>query len=226
MGILDRFADIIKANINELLDKAEDPAKMIDQYMRDLAETLAEVKQETAGVMAEEARAKRMVDENAAEVAKYDSLARKALAAGSEEDARVFLTKKQQLEAEGSSLLSTYAAASANATKMRQMHDKLVNDLETLNGRREAVKAKMAVAKAQEKVNQVAAATDKANEAMSAFTRMEAKADAMLDRAEAMSELNSAPTDPAAALEAKYAAAGSSASVEDELAKMKAELGM
>ena len=184
------------------------------------------MKQETAGVMAEEARAKRLVDENAAEVAKYEGLARKALAAGNEEDARVFLTKKQQLEAEGSSLLSTYATANANATKMRQMHDKLVNDLETLNGRREAVKAKMAVAKAQEKVNQVAAATDKANEAMSAFTRMEAKADAMLDQAEAMSELNSAPTDPAAALEAKYAAAGSSASVEDELAKMKAELGL
>ena len=69
MGMLDRFADIIKANINDLLDKCEDPAKMIDQYLRDLTEDLAEVKQETAGVMAEETRSKRLVDENAAEVA-------------------------------------------------------------------------------------------------------------------------------------------------------------
>ena len=43
MGMLDRFADIIKANINDLLDKAEDPAKMVDQYLRDLTESLAEV---------------------------------------------------------------------------------------------------------------------------------------------------------------------------------------
>ena len=57
MGILDRFTDIIKANINDLLDRAEDPAKMIDQYMRELTDNLAEVKQETAAVMAEEARA-------------------------------------------------------------------------------------------------------------------------------------------------------------------------
>ena len=65
-GILKRFTDIMSANINALLDKAEDPEKMIDQYLRELADNLAEVKQETAGVMAEEARTKRLVDENAA----------------------------------------------------------------------------------------------------------------------------------------------------------------
>ena len=59
MGILERFTDIIKANINDLLDRAEDPAKMIDQYLRDLTENLAEVKKETAGVMAQESRARR-----------------------------------------------------------------------------------------------------------------------------------------------------------------------
>lgn len=47
MAILERFADIIKANINDLLDKCEDPAKMIDQYLRELTEDLAEVKKET-----------------------------------------------------------------------------------------------------------------------------------------------------------------------------------
>ena len=55
-NILDRFSTIIKSNINALLDKAEDPAKMIDQYLLDLRENLAEVKRETAGVMAEESR--------------------------------------------------------------------------------------------------------------------------------------------------------------------------
>ncbi|HPI16802.1 MAG TPA: PspA/IM30 family protein, partial [Mesotoga sp.] len=70
MGILERFNDIIKSNINALLDKFEDPSKMIDQYMREMIEDLAEVKKGTASVMAEETRTKRLVDENAAEVAK------------------------------------------------------------------------------------------------------------------------------------------------------------
>ena len=226
MGILDRFADIVKANINDLLDRAEDPAKMIDQYMRDLTESLAEVKQETAGVMAEETRTKRLVDENAEEVAKYEGLARKALAAGNEDDARTFLAKKQQLEAKGASLAQAYDAAHANATKMREMHDKLVSDIETLNGRREAIKAKVSVAKTQEKVNDLASAGDKAEGAMSAFARMEAKADQMLDQANAMAELNATPADSAAELEKKYAEAGNTAAVDEELAKLKAEMGL
>lgn len=226
MGMLDRFADIIKANINDLLDKCEDPAKMIDQYLRDLTENLAEVKQETAGVMAEETRTKRLVDENAAEIARYDGLARKALEAGNEGDARTFLAKKQQLAAKAESLTATYEAARENANKMRQMHDKLVSDIEVLNGRREAVKAKVAVARTQEKVNEFASAADKTAGVMNAFDRMEAKADNMLDRANALNELNQQPVDEVKALEEKYANAGSDAAVEDELSRLKAEMGL
>ena len=51
MGILTRFTDIMKSNINALLDKCEDPAKMIDQTLRDLREDLAEVKKETANIV-------------------------------------------------------------------------------------------------------------------------------------------------------------------------------
>ena len=226
MAILERFADIIKANINDLLDKCEDPAKMIDQYLRDLTEDLAEVKKETAAVMAEETRTKRMLDDNAAEVQRFEGLARKALAAGNEGDARVFLGKKQQLAEKAASLQATYDAAHANAEKMRQMHDKLVGDIETLHSRREMVKAKVAVAKTQERVNQMGASADKAAGAMSAFERMERKADQMLDQANAMAELNAAPADEAAELEKKYASAAGDAAVDAELAKLKAEMGL
>ena len=67
MGIIQRFTDIMSANINALLDRAEDPAKMIDQYLRNLQEDLANVKEETATVMAEEKRAARELDECNAE---------------------------------------------------------------------------------------------------------------------------------------------------------------
>ena len=68
MGILKRFKDIMSSNINALLDKAEDPEKMIDQYLRDLQEDLRKVKSETATVMAEEQRCKRQLDECDAEI--------------------------------------------------------------------------------------------------------------------------------------------------------------
>ena len=225
MGILDRFSTIVKSNINALLDKAEDPAKMIDQYLLEMTESLAEVKKETAGVMAEESRTKAKVDANQAEIDKYTALAKKALQAGNEEDAKVFITKKQQLETSGQGLVEAYEAARENARKMREMHDKLVGDIEELKRRREAIKAKVAVAKTQGKLNEIGAASDKAEDAMSAFQRMEEKADRMLQRETAMAELNAKPKDEASALEEKYSGGGSGA-VDDELARMKAELGL
>lgn len=225
MSILDRFNDIIKANINALIDKMEDPAKMIDQYLRDMMEDLADVKRSTAGVMAEETRTKRMVDDNQAETVKYAELAKKALTAGNEGDARVFIAKKQELENVGAGLMTAYAAAHENSVKMRQMHDKLASDIETLKSRREMIKAKVAVAKTQGTINAAADAAGKTKGAMSAFSRMEEKADKMLDQANAMAELNQEPVDDAKALEEKYSSKNDS-SVDEELSKLKSELGL
>jgi len=225
MAILERFADIIKANVNVLLDKMEDPSKMIDQYLNDMMEDLAEVKRSTAGVMAEETRTKRLVDENQADVAKFADFAKKALTAGNEGDARTFIAKKQELENVGAGLMTAYAAAHENAVKMRQMHDKLASDIESLEARRKMIKAKVSIAKAQETVNEVSAATEKTQGAIDAFSRMEEKASQMLDEANAMSELNTEPIDKAKALEEKYASKGT-VSVDEELEKLKGELGL
>ena len=224
MGIIARFKDIMTANINALLDKCEDPSKMIDEYMRQVTEQLAEVKKETASIMAEEKRTARLVEENKEQIAKYDGLARKALTAGNEGEAKVFLEKKQQYEASGADLEKSYAVAHENAVKMRQMHDKLTNDLKSLEQRRTNVKAKVAVAKTQEKINKVTGSMDAASGSMRAFERMEEKADRMLDEANAVAELNEEPADAASELEAKYA--GSSASVDEALEKMKQEMGL
>lgn len=225
-GILKRFKDIMSANINALLDKAEDPEKMIDQCLRDLQEDLAKVKEETAAVMADERRAKRELDECNAEIAKMQSYAEKAVLSGNDADAKQFLTRKAELAGKQVSLQQAYDLAAANSMKMRQMHDKLVKDINELNNRRDSIKAKVRVAKAQERINQMSSSIGSAEASISAFDRMEAKADNMLDRANAMSELNtSADTDSLDELAAKYDSAPSAA-VEDELAALKAQLGM
>ncbi|GEN50111.1 PspA/IM30 family protein [Alkalibacterium pelagium] len=226
MAILDRFSDIISANVNALIDRMEDPEKMIDQYLRKMMDDLAEVKQNTASVMAEETRAKRLVDENEAEVVKYGNFAKKALEAGNDDDARVFLSKKQELEDVGTGLANAYAKAHENASKMRQMHDKLATDIEKMRQRRAMIKAQLSVADTQDKLNKASESAGKSKGAMSSFERMEEKASRRLDESNAMADLNKEHKDEAQTLEEKYASESGSAAVEDELARMKKEMGL
>ena len=217
MGIISRFKDIMSANINALLDKAENPEKMIDQYLRNLQDDLGKVKAETASVMAEETRCKRALDECNAEIAKFQNYAVKAVEAGNDEDAKQFLTKKNQLLEKQTSLQQAYTLAADNAAKMRQMHDKLVGDINELNTKKEAIKAKMAVAKTQERINKIGSSVAGAENNMSAFGRMEAKVDKMLDDMSA--------NDPTAALAEKYEDKQEATAVDEELAALKASLG-
>lgn len=226
MGILTRFKDIMASNINALLDKCEDPEKMIDQYMRNLESDLGKVKAETASVMAEETRAKRELDECTEQINKMQSYAEKALTAGNEADARSFLEKKQQLVTTQTALQQAYNVAADNASKMRQMHDKLVNDINELNAKRDALKAKLAVAKTQEKMNKMSSKIGNAGSSISDFGKLEAKIDKRLDEANAMAELNQTG-DSVDELAAKYdAAVQTDSGVEDELAALKASMGL
>lgn len=227
MGVLTRFKDIMASNINALLDKCEDPEKMIDQYLRNLESDLGKVKAETASVMAEETRSKRELDECSQEIDKLQKYAEKALTAGNESDARQFLEKKQQAVAKQASLQQMYTMAADNAAKMRQMHDKLVKDIRSLNARRDAIKAKVQVAKTQKKLNEIGSSVSGAQGNLSAFDRMEDKAQKMLDEANAMSELNQVDADnDINNLESKYDAQPENAAVDDELAALKAKMGL
>lgn len=146
-GIIKRFSDIMSANLNALLDKAEDPEKMIDQYLRNLESDLGKVKAETASVMAEETKCKRELDECNADIEKMQRYAEKAIVAGNDNDARQFLEKKQQLVSKQATLQQAYDLAHGNAVKMKEMHDKLVSDMGELQSRRDAIRAKVAVAR-------------------------------------------------------------------------------
>lgn len=225
MGILSRFKDIMAANINALLDKAEDPEKMIDQTMRNLTSDLGKVKTETAAVMADEQRCKRELEECNAEIEKMQKYAEKAVVAGNDADATKFLQEKNRLLAKQASLQQTYDVAAANAMKMRQMHDKLVNDINELNARRDAIKAKVKVAKTQQKINKLTSSVSDSSSSISAFERMEAKANSMLDQANAMTELNESISESGVDSLANKYDATPDAAVQDELEALKAKLG-
>lgn len=214
----------MEANINALLDKAEDPVKMADQLARDLEKDLGEVKAETVSVMAEEKRAKRAYDEGVAEVEKLQRYAEKAVLAGNDADAKVFLSEKAAKAANLESLKGAWDLAAANAAKMREMHDKLTEQLKQVEDRKAAIRAKAAMVKSQQKANEIK--SDLGGSSLAAFDALEEKLNRKLDEAEAAAELNT-KKDDMADLMAKYddAATVQDSGVEDELAALKAKLG-
>lgn len=225
MGILARFKDIMSSNINAFFDKMEDPEKMIDQVLRDLESDLGEVKAETASVMAEEARAQRALNECQAEVDKLQSYAEKAVLAGNDKDAAIFLQKKNGKSRELQALQQAYDLAKDNSTKMRQMFDHLNDQIYEMQAKKTQIKAKVAVAKTQEKINKLTESVQTTKGTMNKFDALEAKADKMLDKANAMAELNGAITgDVMEDLMDKYDTT-TTESVDEELAALKARLG-
>lgn len=224
MNILTRFRDIMASNINALLDRAENPEKMIDQYLRNLNSDLGKVKSETAAVMAEEQRSKRELDECVEEMNKMQSYAIKALESDNEDDARKFLERKNTLATKEGELRRAYELAASNASKMREMHDKLVKDIGELEARRNMIKGKMAVAKTQERLNRMTSSVNSSSSSIAAFERMEEKANLAIDKANALAELNAPPKDEIGDLVGKYEEKGSQSDIESELEALKASL--
>ena len=221
---LGRIPKILEANINALIDKAEDPAKMIDQLLIDYKRDLADVKRDTAAVMADEKMAEKKLQECDEKIAIQQKAAENALRAGNEADARTLLAAKQSMEKTRESLLQNLAVAQHNSKMMQEGYNKLVRNIEDLEARKDAVKAKIAMAKAQEQINKTAA---KANSTINldAFNTYEQRAERMLAEANANAELD-ASNISAESLTEKYTSGADSPSVDAELEALKASLGM
>ena len=226
-GILERFKTIMSSNINALLDKMEDPEKMIDQYLRDMEKDLGSVKAETVAVMAQESAAKRKVTECEDEIKKMESYAKKALQAGNEADARMFLEKKESIRIKLESLEKEKMIAVENSLKMREMHDKLTSDIQKLNAKRNEIKSKIKMAKSAQKINSMTSSTGISGK-MDSFNSIEEKVDRMLDEANASIELNSSKKDEVDDLMKKYDSVEpeSSSAVDEELERLKKEMGL
>ncbi len=227
MGLADtlaRIPKILEANLNAILDKCEDPAKMIDQLLVDYKRDLADVKRDTAAVMADVTLAEKKLAECDEDLKKKQIAIENAIKSGNEDDARQLIAAKQSQEVTRESLLQNLSVAQKNANMMREGYNRLVRNIEDLEQRKDAAKAKISMAKAQEQINKTAA---KANSTINvdAFNKYEEKAERMLAEANAAAELDS-ETVTAESLTEKYASSASSASVDEELARIKASMGV
>lgn len=222
MSILARFSDIMASNVNTALDKLEDPSKMIEQMLRNALKDLGEVKKETAKVMAEEKHCERVYADLKQKVDSYEKAAKNAVLAGDDAGATTLFEKKARVAADLATAETTYEAAKVNATKMREMHNKISADIEDLKRRQGSIKATISVAKTQKKINKMGGMN--ATAVTARFNAYEEKAQNMLDQAEAEATLNMEPVDEAEALATKYATSTVAAS--DELVALKAKMGL
>lgn len=224
MGFIERIGDIMGANINALLDKAEDPVKQAKYYLEKYLKDLAECKEDTAVVSAQAKARKKEMEQAQADVDKLTNMAKNAIKAGNDDDARTILTRKAAAEERLQQTTSNYELAKKQTEQMVAVYNKLASDIEVCRARVQNIEATAALAKNQERVAGIMSKYGSGSSAGDKLARAEQKAQARLDRAESIVELGVQDTDPDD-LEAKYGDHGT-ASVDDELARLKGELGI
>lgn len=227
MGILSRFGDIMRANINDLLTGAENKnaEKLLNQYLRDAREDYAQVRNETASVMAEEAAAKRRLDGINDQMTRYERYAQAAVQAGNDADALKFLEAKGQLQPKKTDAEAAYAQAQANSERMRQMTQKLLTDIQEAESKIGELKAKLRIAESKEKMQQL---TEKiGGNALGNFDSLAGSIQKRIDAADAKEALDAelAGDRELDDLEKKYANTDGGPSAQKELDALKARMG-
>ena len=221
LDVFGRIKDIVSANIDELLSKAEDPEKMADQMVRKYEDAIKDLLGSTASVMASAREAKAKVDACDAEIKKYGTYAERALRDGNEEKARQAITLKQDQEDLRPTLMQSYVTVKVQADKAEEDYRKLTAGLEKTKAMKNTVRTAKVKNQAGE-VQMKSAGT--AAGLMSQFDRMEEKANRLLHEAEAKKELPGRGS-TAAELDALYGDQSKSR-VDEELEAMKKALNL
>jgi len=128
MGIFSRLSDIINSNISAILDKAENPEKMIRMMIQEMEETLVEVRSNTAKVIAEKKTINRRIEQLRRQAADWESKAELALNKDREDLARSALIEK-------ASVLNTIAMLEDELSKLDGTVDKLSTEIEQLQAK-------------------------------------------------------------------------------------------
>lgn len=217
-GMMDRLSRLIRANVNDLIDNAEDPEKMIDQILRDMQESITMARSQVAAMIAQEKELELDAAETKKLAGEWGRKAERAVTAGKDDLAREALRRKRDNE-ENSAIYSEQLGVQAHAVaKLKDQLRQLEAKYQTTLGARDTLIARQRRAKAQRQVA----------EAIVVFTPLDPSSD--LDRMER--KIRGEEAHAMAALEigdnsfeAQFQALDSESDVEDELAALKKSLG-
>ncbi|GIO06491.1 phage shock protein A [Brevibacillus reuszeri] len=215
MSIFKRLRDLTMSNLYSLIEKAEDPIKMTDQYLRDMQEDLGEAEKAVAAQIALEKKFKVLYEEQEALVKKREEQAHVAAQAKNIDLARRALEEKKAAEQKMVEYKEGYEKNKLAADGLRDKLTEMKKQITELKNKRETLVARVNAAKAQKTINQAMAGFD-GNSAMAGLKRMEEKALQMEAEAEASGEVYKKES----SLDDEIAKLSKDQQVEDELAAL------
>ncbi|MDO4404054.1 MAG: PspA/IM30 family protein [Atopobiaceae bacterium] len=221
MAIFSRIADILKANINDMIDKAEDPEKMVKQLIIEIEQDVDEATQALGQAMGAQKMAAKELADAMAKSADWNDKAKLALKAGNEELARKALECKVGVDAQIEPLQKSYDEISANVNKMKDQVQTLRMKLDEARARQQVLIARSKMADA---ATEVAASINTTNidSAFAKLDKLERKVVEKESIAEAYGDLSTAEVDA----NAQFAQMQHNAAIDSELERLKAEMGM
>ena len=217
MGLFDRLSRVVRANINDLVSKAEDPEKVLEQAVIDMQEDLVQLRQAVARAIATQKRTEQQYNKNQQEANTWQQRAQLALSKGDENLAREALVRKKSFGDTASNLKLQLDQQSANVETLKRNLIALESKISEAKTKKDMLKARANAAKAQKQLQETIGGIDTSS-AMGAFERMEDKVMQLEAESESVAELGGV------GLEQQFAQLEASSGVEDELAAMKAQL--
>ncbi len=198
MGILDRMSRLVRANINDLLDRAEDPEKMIDQIIRDMQSNITDARRQVAAMIAQEKELEADVRENAALSQEWATKAQRAVGAGKDDLAREALRRKRDSDENLAVYQQQLEVQKETVTKLRSQLNALESKYQQTVSQRDSLIARQRRAEATKRVvtqSSAAVASLSGLDAGSELDRMEARIRQSESEALAYQELDSGSMD-------------------------------
>lgn len=219
MGVFKRLSDILKSNINDLIDKAEDPEKMVKQIIIDMQEELNKATQNYGKAKASEKLAERKYQEAAKVSADWENKAKAALANGDQELAKKALAKKVKADEDVASYKEMYDSISAQTEAIGDQVEVLKNKLDEAKSRQAMLIARSQMADTQKNLAKASGGFDGAS-SFEKFNRMEEKVSRKEAEAAAFTEIAGGDED----LNQSFEELSANAKVESELQRLMAEM--
>ncbi|ASN04994.1 PspA/IM30 family protein [Virgibacillus necropolis] len=213
-----RVSTVVSSELNTLLDKAEDPVKMLDQFMRDMAEDIREVEGAVAKQIANEKMLKRKADDAQAMVDKRQQQAEKALNANDEDLARRALQDKGEHDKQATLLKESWERAKKDSDMLRGKLDEMKKEYQEMKLKQDSLKARAESAKTRTKMNRTMSSVGN-DDSKAGFERMEEK----VMRFEAEAETSEDLSQESRSLDDEFEDLEDN-SVDDELAALKKKM--